>query len=320
LRSVLNSYFLQEKVDDAKSFFAHKPQPAPNSPDAIARDAMKLLSTIPEGRELVNSLHWGQHVQVELNRQPQNLSQVNFDGGNFNIKSDGIALDYVHLPLMTVMMAHELEHMRQMNAHLLYPFHEKMPPPADRIFYNRAIEADASATATEVAWKLGQAGHPEVWEAQSKYQPGISKAYQDAVAANPAAATDGRAKRAAYDAWYQEKDWQGIPYTQSYVMEEANALITPDIVKSMAKAGHPLAPVEKNDIAKLGTLSDANYLTLPGQRPLDDPYYRARDWSAAQGARIDGWTREYETVKTGAPPPLPKPSIPEAIPTIWPSR
>ncbi len=83
---------------------------------------------------------------------------------------------------------------------MLIPLHEKIPAPLETLWYDRLIEADAEATATDIAYKLKDAGKPEAWDAMQKMPyTGAAKAYEAAVLKNPNAVADGTAKRAAFD-------------------------------------------------------------------------------------------------------------------------
>ena len=130
---------------------------------------------------------------------------------------------------LTVMMAHELQHLRQTQAGLRSSFQGKLRTPEEAIRYERVMEADAEATATEVAYKLKVAGQPESWEAlQRGFTMGseISTAYEKMAMEDPASVADGRAKRAAFDTWFTAK-------------QEGSGTSIPEIYNDQALRNYP---------------------------------------------------------------------------------
>jgi hypothetical protein len=176
-----------------------------------------------------------------------------------------------------------------------------IPSPVERIWYDRAVEADAQATAVEIAWKLKDTGKPAAWNSLTSFEePGntIATAYEKQALADPASVDDGRAKRAAFDEWFVTKTRLDYSFTELYNGWAVEKVIDKDKLEKLTAHGSKLEPLKVSDIEKLGELSSVNYLTLPGGRALDDPYYRKADWNVNEAYSLSGQQAEYDVFKT----------------------
>ncbi len=243
--------------------------------------ALDTLAAVPEGQELVDSFR-ARNLPVDLAADPlhrggqlDSLNGVTNDRISAEIsrmKLQGYSTD----GMLIVQMAHELQHLRQGQAGLRSPFQGQLRSPDDAIRYERIMEADAQATTTEIAWKLRQAGKPAAWTSLmegSVMPPGIAQAYEKAATEDPASLIDGRAKRAAFDAWFTAKPAAGRATTDINNDQALRNYPSPGQLKELAEAGARPAPLTNDELKKFGALSGVNYLDIPGGRPLDDPYY-----------------------------------------------
>lgn len=259
--------------------------------------ALGELSSIPEGQDLVESMPKG--VKMELTGDPRmsggRNNQANcVSEGELKVLSRGIEVDaYTSTGYMIGVLAHELQHQKQVNSDTIR-MTDKIPSPIESVWYERLIEADACAVAADIAWKLKETGKPEAWREAGGFGKTIAKAYQDEVTKDPEAANDGRAKRAAFDAWFSDAPWRAAAYNSQGL---GNALHEFQM-DQLAKGGMPMDSIKVSDIEKLGELSSGpNYLKLEGARPLDDPYYRAPNWNKDQAMRLGQLHDKYDSLK-----------------------
>jgi hypothetical protein len=253
--------------------------------------ALETLSSLPEGQELVDTATKN-NIRFKLMADPLarggGLSSWNSaKDGRMTVRlSDTIRLQgYSTEGILVVQMAHELQHVRQANAGMRTPFQGQLRTPEDAIVYDRFLEADAEATATEVAYKLKRAGKPAAWNAIQTalgMPPEISAAYEKMATQDPASLTDGRAKRAAFDAWFSAKQAAGRTIANVYGDQALGNYPEKQQLERLAGAGATAAPLTPEDLKKFGTLSDVNYLDIPGGLPLNDPYYTRADLNARQ--------------------------------------
>jgi len=274
------------------------------------------ISSVPEGKQLVNLMQTT-NADIRLMPSPTQGGGVHItslpkveDG---NMLSDPLGINvagFTSRGEMTAILIHEMQHRKQLFGDVLSPMNTKIPSPIETLWYNRVTEADAQATAIDIAYKMSKAGKPHAWEhlQKSNFSPHAVKGYQDAVDANPAALTDGTAKRAAFDGWFQDvKGTKGVDLARVYNNQGLSKWIaTQQIEKLALEGGKPLAPLTHADIAKVGVLSaasfaGANYLDLPGGRPLTDAFYRVPNWNAAQARIIAANQMNYESVKARLP-------------------
>ncbi|MBV6632577.1 MAG: hypothetical protein KI792_14670 [Alphaproteobacteria bacterium] len=186
--------------------------------------------------------------------------------------------------------AHELTHCQQLAK--LGEQLRQLPDSVDdltiqldhRILANRHLEAAANAVAIQIAFDNKQAGDDRMWSAMERSGGDQHQkiAFEAAVMADPAAAHDGRARRAAHDAFFDLTGYIG-QYDDQLIKMTAEALIRiaerqfipqDDMgdrmrVRSLSRWEHSV-----DELAMLGDMPDGvNHLTLPGQLTLNDEKY-----------------------------------------------
>ncbi len=287
-------------------------------------NALEELSTIPEGRELVDLI---KKNGTELKLDPSPLYMGGRAGNIHGVSSkDGYQLSpgtvvvagFATRGEIVGVLAHELQHHRQNVTKTLEPFSQTIPSPIEQLWFNRCIEADAQATAVDIAWKLKEAGKPKTWNAMKEDLSAfgkIARAYGKAVKHDPESVKDGSAKRVAYDEWFIARVNDFAPtLSQIYNRQGLNNNLIPHHVDQMVKEGREFAPMDVSNIEKLGDLSPLtpNYLKLPGFKPLDDPFYRAADWGPNIASGLKNMHDRYDDVlKTQAKSKFLSPANPE---------
>lgn len=257
--------------------------------------ALRTIASVPEGKVLVDNLRES-GIPVSMRNAPIYngavlVSDERMDGnGNFSKKPKEIILPaYSNHGRLVSFLIHELQHLRQATSGLLEMSEQKIVSPIEAVWYNAAIEADAKATELDISYKLHQAGHRDAWQEENRTRttPKIFiQAYEDAIAKNPQAAANGEAKRAAFDAWHEARFSSGTKFSESYTWQGVGSWHGSAWKIHHNQATVPLAPLQADDIRKLGALSKVNYLDLPNARPLDDPYYRQKTWTAGQAGAL----------------------------------
>jgi hypothetical protein len=164
------------------------------------------LSKVPEGREIVDFLTT-HDVKIELQDDPVNwaastLTITGIRDGVYSYKDPLIILKKdLSDDNMLQALVHESQHLRQHLSGIGNPDH--ILTKEQYILFYRASEADAQAACTLVAWKLKQQGDEGPWkEAGRVGYKDICEAFEKAVTEDPPSLDDGRAKRAAFDAWF----------------------------------------------------------------------------------------------------------------------
>lgn len=246
--------------------------------------ALNTIASVPEGKMLVDVLKdSGIPVKMDQNflRIGAHLGTFTNAGASEGFKSrvaDIVVPAYSTHGRLVAFLTHELQHLNQHQNGELRLAKKKFVSPLEAIWYDAAIEADAQATAVDVAYKLKQAGKPDAWDELKNGRtaaPEFTKYYEDAIKKNPNAAESGMAKRAAYDAWFDARFSNGTLMSASYAYQGWRSYKTSDAALASAKpGGAEIGPLRTSDIHKLGGLSRVNYFDAPGGRPLDDPRYR----------------------------------------------
>jgi hypothetical protein len=265
--------------------------------------ALNEIAGIPEGAALVSLVKSGA-VTVDIDNTlevggrawpPQRMLD---DGKEVLLPGKVLMNGNMSQGEFVLTLMHELQHQRQFDAGLYGP-QSKIVSPVETVWYDRAIEADAQATAVDLAWKLKQAGKPAAWDfaRSDTYNPTIPAAYERAALADPQAVADGHAKRAAYDQWFVEATMGGDKISTNYGHQGLKHVWDTEDVAAVAAKGTPLAPMTQGDIQKLGDLSPVNYLKMQDQRAVDDVYYRAPDWNAAVASGLHKAQDGYDALK-----------------------
>lgn len=268
--------------------------------------ALGEIASIPEGKKLVDSVLDG--TKVELNCDPRYTGGANcfftsYTDGNYKQSSNLIRADGYTTHGETVgILIHELHHQRQMQNGVMTVLKDKVPSPVELVWYERAMEADAQATATDIAWKLKEAGKPAAWEAMAGlggWRQQVTEAYAQKAEQDPASVTSGAAKREAFDAWFTAKSRNGDTVPQIYNRQALGNMPTSENMHDLYKAGKPLEPISAQDIQKLGSIAEVNYLALPGGKPLDSIDYRQADWNGFQGGFLHARHQQYDQIRNG---------------------
>ena len=271
------------------------------------RLALEELSAVPEGAALADLVKAGMQVRLDNKLPTMGISHpgniVGEGGDERTLPGTVIVQGISNRGMVVALLAHEIHHQRQIMAHLLEPYQEgKMPSPVEVLWYNRFVEADAHATAIDICWKLKQAGKPSAWNFVryvDRLGP-MAERYEQMAAKDPASVTDGRAKRAAFDRWFEPtpmKHSAGATVSQTY--NSIGAKLAPDLEKAeewVAK-GIRVEPMTTADLAKLGDLAPFNYLKIPGGRTLDDLFYRRVDWGLAEATLLGQRHAEYDQLR-----------------------
>lgn len=183
--------------------------------------------------------------------------------------------------------AHELTHGAQ-DRHVRGDFVALDPLVSlrDRMLSLRHLEAAATAGSIQVAWEARQAGDDSLWQVASdeKEDPKSARAFAEAVARDPAAAHDGRARRAAHDAWFSETRRMSS-YDEGVVLEFRRNL---EQLAAQQQAGWPDADarttgslvgavqLETSDFEDATAMPDGiQHMDLPGLPGPRDQHYRA---------------------------------------------
>jgi len=266
--------------------------------------ALSTLSQVPEGRELVGLLK-AANIPVRMEGDLLHKDAVFFS--NLTASENGrlralpmqiVVPPYSNHGRLVGHLAHELRHLQQAMNDVLYLGSSKQVSPVENLWYNRAIEADASATAVDISYKLHQAGHSDAWREINRsrtWPTSIAKAYETAVKRDPAALANGNAKRAAYDSWFDAKASLGDKLTQIYTSQGLTMhRVEANLHRENLRA--PMRHLTADDIKKLGAMSGGvNYLDTPGQRPLDDLHYRRNNFSKHEAALIAAEHISYQS-------------------------
>lgn len=116
------------------------------------------------------------------------------------------AYDLLGLPEIFQTTAHEYRHAWQQTQKLAKFVFEHLQ---DQITYTRKIEGDAVAFQLTVAWELKELGHPKIWDDSVQIllrgAPESTKAFINAVEADPQSLWNGRAQNAVLLAWQQNR-------------------------------------------------------------------------------------------------------------------
>ncbi len=236
------------------------------------------LSKAPEGREVVDFLK-NSGVKIELQDDPINwaastLTIIDVKDGVYSYKDPVIILKK-DLPDDNMLQAiiHESQHLRQHLSGVGNP--DRILTPEQYILFYRASEADAQAACTLVTWKLKRAGDDGPWQEAGRvgYQD-ICNAFEKIVGEDPSSLDDGRAKRAAFDAWFDNParlaGYNKATIDHMIPFLQAGRAIFKD-------HGMPEAPLDAGWPQKLHAASPAPYLLQDGARDLLSDGFYIRD-------------------------------------------
>ncbi|MEZ0260353.1 MAG: DUF6782 family putative metallopeptidase [Alphaproteobacteria bacterium] len=290
--------------------------------------AISTIAETSEGARLVGALR-DSGLSVDMTLNPGNIGgavqhRTVVEAGNIDTRASEIAASgFSTKGGLTAVLAHELRHLEQSRSGEIKPSRGGLVSPESEVIYNRFIEADAQATATGIAWELKQKGNASAWEwlkRDEKWFNDIAKAYEAVAEADPSAVADGRAKRAAFDAWFTaEVKPGGVKIADVYNRQGIlNLPQTSTLEEAIAQGARPTGDMTAEQYARAGGNNGDNYLTRTGGRPLDDPYYRMAhfDYNETQTLRMQN--EHYQSLQerfnpVAAPPP---PAPPAARPSL----
>lgn len=167
---------------------------------------------------------------------------------------------------------HEGQHAKQDLAGVFYP--DKLLSAHDFVWYTRMTEADAQANAVINLLKMKLQGDalPFDQEKNGVYSSMFTAA-ENGYSKDPTSLDDGSLKRDIFDAWFI---CPGLKSTYNRAVTLQNLPWIGWMLEYYPDHGLTKADLTTAEIEKIGTASQEkiNYLTLPGAKPLDDPYYK----------------------------------------------
>tara|TARA_B100001123_G_scaffold137821_1_gene160076 strand:+ start:2954 stop:4204 length:1251 start_codon:yes stop_codon:yes gene_type:complete len=159
-------------------------------------------------------------------------------------------------------------------------------PLSQRIMAVRHFEAAADAIAIQAAWEAKQAGDPALWEIANSPMgdPPLAQAFERSVRRRPDNAHNGKARRAAHDAWFKAGD--GVHrYDQATIDRhrfELDCLAVqqaedyPDPTARLLASDAGKRKLRLNDFRDFGVMPDGgDHLRLQGHADVLDPRYTA---------------------------------------------
>jgi hypothetical protein len=167
-------------------------------------------------------------------------------------------------------MAHELRHAWQQDQGFMPT---KPLAPRESLLLARAIEADAEAFATQIIWELKQSGYDAAFDvhAQSQRYGDIVAAFAQRAEDDRHTVADGRAARAAYDAWFAN-EYRTVAYDDLALRSMLYIARQPGRIKVSGGI------VTSTYLTGLGDMLDGtNYLVGTGSL-LTDHIYLERLW------------------------------------------
>jgi hypothetical protein len=265
--------------------------------------ALSDIASIPEGAALVEA---GVGVpKIHLDPNPtvsggQFCTKRSINGVDLTVVAQAINISgLATIGSVIATLVHELQHKRQMDHKVLNAIHDKTPSPIEILWHDRMIEADAEATAVDIAWKLKENGKPEAWKhirTAREWPIALAAEYEKKALADPSSVASGAAKRAAFDAWF---DAFGGVVSEIYNKQGASKTLSSEALEEMHKAGKPFAPLTVADIEKIGDMGGVNYLKLQGSKPLDSIYYRRADFDQEVAEKLRASHEVYDRVSQG---------------------
>ncbi len=255
-----------------------KAVPKPTSAERL-RHIFSICAKADEGRALVDLIHHATD-KIEFMQEPNTMGLLEvkyrfiFDlldayVDKFNLNqncSDGTLAGVV---------LHEAGHLQQFNAKVILP--KFRVSSLDYAWYSRVLEADTQSQATIISLKIGLAGDMGAWSGFKKYgYERMAHAAAKQYNKDPASIDTPEFRRIVFDAWFEKRSFMGIqkPNIRT-LMDRKNETKWEEIDNIMPYVDPAI--LQKRDVECIG-LSSApqkeNYLTLPGFRPLDDPYYK----------------------------------------------
>ena len=186
----------------------------------------------------------------------------------FNVNSRLFAHDDVEpfMELAGFVGAHELAHVAQ-DKHCGRDFGrwDLRYTLMHQMMATRHYEAAADAVAVDVAWQLREAGQPGMWRRieQDPVEQHLTRAFSRSVARNAANAKNGKARRAAHDAWFKNTAAMGF-YDQG-VLDRIRTRLDVLAIQQMQGFPDPLARAAAHEAGRLRVHTDQlrDYGTMP---------------------------------------------------------
>lgn len=234
------------------------------------------LSKAPEGKAVVAFLK-NNAVEIDLQEDPVNwaastLTITRLKDGVYSYKDPVVILKSgLSDDNLLQALVHESQHLRHHLNAVGNP--DRVLSQEQYILFYRAAEADAQANCTLVTWKLKEAGDPGPWKAAGDvgYRD-ICDAFEKTVTEDPSSLNDGRAQRAAFDAWFLKTE-RLAGYNKATV-DHMIPFIKKGREEVFRDEGMKQAPLDASWLTKLESLSAQPYLTGIGAREiLSDGFY-----------------------------------------------
>lgn len=276
--------------------------------------ALSEIASIPEGAALVEAAAGVPKIHLDPNPTVsggQFCTMRSINGADLTVIAEKINIaGLATMGSIIGTLMHEFQHKRQMDNKVLHAFYDKTPSPVEILWHDRMIEADAEATAVDIAWKLKENGKPAAWNhirTGRNWPIALAAEYEKKALADPSSVASGAAKRAAFDAWF---DAFGGMVSEIYNDQGIRKAPSPEAMEEMHKAGKPFAPLTVSDMEKIGDIGPVNYLKLPGGKPLDSPDYRRADFDQEAAEKLRAAHDAYDRVSQGKYETKPAPAIP----------
>lgn len=237
-------------------------------------DILARLASVSEGYDMVTFLNDKKiAICFEKDAQSEAASALTIDrienGKYIYVAAKIILNSSLHDDNIAQALVHEAQHMRHHINDLGNP--AMLLSLEDHQLFRAVQEADAQATAIDVTFKLKLAGDAGPYEktAEIGYDD-MCRAYEAAYDADPQSIYDGRAKRAAFDAWFTKAS-RVAHYDRD--TENLHEKVIENLCAKSKDHGLSAGALEQDWVKRIGALSDVNYLNLPGQT---DPLATAR--------------------------------------------
>lgn len=166
---------------------------------------------------------------------------------------------------------HEARHAQQALAGAFRPQNDVSP--SEMAWYVRFVEADAQSEAVLKSFVMHLSGDSAAYaSAQLFGYAAMFKAAEDGYTDDPSSLQDGRLKRMVFDAWFGAEESKAYYGMQVVEIEFPNRMA---LMERMPDHGLQKIPLRMADIEKIALCGGEsfNYMTLPGFKSLNDPYY-----------------------------------------------
>jgi len=209
--------------------------------------------------------------------------------------------DFSNEEIATVFL-HEMRHVLQYTAGAVLAARQCSVPEA--AWHKKVLEADAESFNILHLFRRHLDGDSKLYDIHKNYSPVMMEAMEKAYKEDPHSLFDGRLRRAAFDAWFENKE-KCLEYeTDAAAFYQ---ILLGDAWLKIQENNIILPPLTVQDLEVLGAIGfggDKNYLTLPGFRPLDDPYYRL-NFASDEMKKL--WAEECAKNRKQSKNSLPKP-------------